>query len=231
MVLTGSIVNFLGILLGGTVGLLIHRLLKKGIPQRFSDSIMKGIGLCVLAIAFDGILAGDNPMITIFAMVIGAVIGEWIDLDGKLHKLGTVLEKRFSKDGDASFSKGFMTATLLFCVGTMAIKGSLDSGLLGNHDILIAKSVMDTISAGIFASSLGLGVLFSAVPTFLYQATITLLATVAQPFLGAEVIAEMNTVGSLLLFALSLDLLGVCHLKLMNYIPAMFLPILLCLFM
>lgn len=231
MILTGSIVNFLGILLGGAVGLLIHRLLQKGIPERFSDMIMKGIGLCVLAIAFGGISSGSNTMITIFSMVIGCVIGEWIDLDGKLTALSGKLEKKFSKSGDTSFSKGFMTATLLFCVGTMAIKGSLDSGLLGNHDILIAKSVMDTISAVIFASSLGVGVLFSAVPTFLYQGAITLLATVAQPFLGTEVIAEMNTVGSLLLFALGLDLLGVCHLKLMNYIPAMFLPILFCLFM
>lgn len=231
MVLTGSIVNFLGILLGGGVGLLIHRLMKKGIPERFSDIIMKGIGLCVLAIAFDGILAGENPMITIFATVIGAVIGEWIDLDGKLHALSGKLEQKFARGSDSLFAKGFMTATLLFCVGTMAIKGSLDSGLLGNHDILIAKSVMDTVAALVFASSLGVGVLFSAVPTFLYQGTITLLATVAQPFLGADVIAEMNTIGSLLLFALSLDLLGVCRLKLMNYIPAMFMPILLCLFM
>ena len=151
MILTGSIVNFLGILLGGAVGLLIHRLLQKGIPERFSDMIMKGIGLCVLAIAFGGISSGSNTMITIFSMVVGCVIGEWIDLDGKLTALSGKLEKKFSKSGDASFSKGFMTATLLFCVGTMAIKGSLDSGLLGNHDILIAKSVMDTISAVIFA--------------------------------------------------------------------------------
>ena len=124
-----------------------------------------------------------------------------------------------------------MAATLLFCVGTMAIKGSLDGGLRGDHATLYAKSVMDTISACIFSSTLGFGVLFSVVPVILYQGAITLLASVAGPYLGDAVIAEMNTVGSLLLLGLSLDLLGIAHLKLMNYIPAMFLPILLCLFL
>ena len=126
-----------------------------------------------------------------------------------------------------SFVQGFLSATLLFCVGTMAILGSLDAGLRNDHATLLAKSVMDTISACIFASTLGLGVLFSAVPLFLYQGGITLLASVVGPYLTEGVIAEMNTVGSLLLLGLSLDLLGIKKLKLMNYIPAIFLPILL----
>ena len=138
------------------------------------------------------------------------------------------LERRFSRPGDAGFARGFMAATLLFCVGTMAIKGSLDGGLRGDHATLYAKSVMDAISACLFSSTLGLGVLFSAVPVLLYQGTITLLASVAGPYLGDAVIAEMNTVGSLLLLGLSLDLLGIARLKLMNYVPAMFLPIVLC---
>ena len=147
------------------------------------------------------------------------------------NALSRRLEAKFAREGDNSFAQGFMTATLLFCVGTMAILGSLDSGLRGDHATLFAKSVMDTISACIFASTLGFGVLFSAVSILLYQGTITLLASVVGPYLTEAVVAEMNTVGSLLLLGLSLDLLGIQRLKLMNYLPAMFLPILFCLFL
>lgn len=231
MMLTGTLVNAAGILVGGGVGLLVHRLMRRGVPERFSDMVMKGIGLCTIYIAATGLLDGSKSLVTILSVVFGAILGEWLDLDGKIRALGQKLERRFAKQGDTGFAQGFMAATLLFCVGTMAIKGSLDGGLRGDHATLYAKSVMDTISACIFSSTLGLGVLFSAVPVILYQGTITLLASIAGPYLGDSVIAEMNTVGSLLLLGLSLDLLGIAHLKLMNYIPAMFLPILLCLFL
>lgn len=231
MMLTGTLVNAAGILLGGGAGLLVRRLMRRGVPERFSDIVMKGIGLCTIYIAATGLLDGSKSLVTILSVVIGAVLGEWLDLDGKIRALSEKLEKKFSRQGDSSFAQGFMAATLLFCVGTMAIKGSLDGGLRGDHATLYAKSVMDTISACIFSSTLGFGVLFSVMPVILYQGAITLLASVAGPYLGDAVIAEMNTVGSLLLLGLSLDLLGIAHLKLMNYIPAMFLPILLCLFL
>ena len=231
MMLTGTLVNAAGILLGGGAGLLVRRLMRRGVPERFSDIVMKGIGLCTIYIAATGLLDGSKSPVTILSVVIGAVLGEWLDLDGKIRALSEKLEKKFSRQGDSSFAQGLMAATLLFCVGTMAIKGSLDGGLRGDHATLYAKSVMDTISACIFSSTLGFGVLFSVVPVILYQGAITLLASVAGPYLGDAVIAEMNTVGSLLLLGLSLDLLGIAHLKLMNYIPAMFLPILLCLFL
>ena len=224
MMLTGTLVNAAGILLGGGAGLLVRRLMRRGVPERFSDIVMKGIGLCTIYIAATGLLDGSKSLVTILSVVIGAVLGEWLDLDGKIRALSEKLEKKFSRQGDSSFAQGFMAATLLFCVGTMAIKGSLDGGLRGDHATLYAKSVMDTISACIFSSTLGFGVLFSVVPVVLYQGAITLLASVAGPYLGDAVIAEMNTVGALLL-------LGIVHLKLMNYIPAMFLPILLCLFL
>ena len=231
MMLTGTLVNAAGILLGGGAGLLVRRLMRRGVPERFSDIVMKGIGLCTIYIAATGLLDGSKSLVMILSVVIGAVLGEWLDLDGKIRALSEKLEKKFSRQGDSSFAQGFMAATLLFCVGTMAIKGSLDGGLRGDHATLYAKSVMDTISACIFSSTLGFGVLVSVVPVVLYQGAITLLASVAGPYLGDAVIAEMNTVGSLLLLGLSLDLLGIAHLKLMNYIPAMFLPILLCLFL
>ena len=229
MMLMGTIVNVLGVLLGGGVGLLLHRLLRKGIPQRFSDRIMKGIGLCTVYIAASSLLDGSKTLVTILSMVLGASLGELLDLDGKIKRLSQAVERRFSGGGSGdSFSRGLLSATLLFCVGTMAIQGSLDSGLTGDHSILYSKSMMDTVAALIFSSSLGVGVLFSTVPLFLYQGGITLLAVAARPYLTAEVIAEMNTVGSLLLLGLSLDLLDIKQLKLMNYLPAMFLPILLC---
>ena len=231
MMLTGTLVNAAGILLGGGAGLLVRRLMRRGVPERFSDIVMKGIGLCTIYIAATGLPDGSNSLVMILSVVIGAVLGERLDLDGRIRALSEKLEKKFSRQGDSSFAQGFMAATLLFCVGTMAIKGSLDGGLRGDHATLYAKSVMDTISACIFSSTLGFGVLFSVVPVILYQGAITLLASVAGPYLGDAVIAEMNTVGSLLLLGLSLDLLGIAHLKLMNYIPAMFLPILLCLFL
>jgi len=230
MILTGTVVNALGVVAGGGVGLAIHRLMHKGIPQRFSELVMKGIGLCTVYIAFSHLLDGSKTLVTILSMVLGAILGEWLDLDGKLKKLSQVLEKKFAKSG-GSFAQGFLSATLLFCVGTMTITGSLESGLLNQHSILFAKATMDTVAALIFASSLGIGVLFSSVPILLYQGGIALLASAAKPYLGDAVIAEMNTVGSLLLFGLSLDLLDIQHLRLMNYLPAMFLPILLCLFM
>ena len=227
MILFGTIVNTVGVLGGGLIGLVIHKLLHRGIPTRYSERIMQGIGLCTIYIAASSLLDGSKTLVTVLSMVLGAVIGELLDLDGKITRIGQKLECRFGGSGEGSFVQGFLSATLLFCVGTMAILGSLDAGLRNDHATLLAKSVMDTISACIFASTLGLGVLFSAVPLFLYQGGITLLASVVGPYLTEGVIAEMNTVGSLLLLGLSLDLLGIKKLKLMNYIPAIFLPILL----
>lgn len=152
MILLGSIVNVLAILLGGGVGLLIHRLGQK-IPERFSERIMQGLGLCVLYIAADGLLDGSKTLVTIFSMVLGALLGEWLDIDGWL-------ERRFARAGDHRFSQGLMSTTLLFCVGAMAIKGALDSGLNGSHALLYTKALMDGTGACIFASSMGVGVLF-----------------------------------------------------------------------
>ena len=227
MILFGTIVNTVGVLGGSLIGLVIHKLLHRGIPTRYSERIMQGIGLCTIYIAASSLLDGSKTLVTVLSMVLGAVIGELLDLDGKITRIGQKLEGRFGGSGEGNFVQGFLSATLLFCVGTMAILGSLDAGLRNDHATLLAKSVMDTISACIFASTLGLGVLFSAVPLFLYQGGITLLSSVVGPYLTEGVIAEMNTVGSLLLLGLSLDLLGIKKLKLMNYIPAIFLPILL----
>ncbi len=224
----GTIVNTAAILLGTLLGLL----LKKGLPERFQDVIMKGLALCVLLIGISGALKGENTLIAILSIAIGAIIGEIIDLDRRLNNLGQLLEARFSKgDGEQTVARAFVTSSLLFCVGAMAIVGSLQSGLTGDHEMIYTKSMLDGISSIIFASSLGYGVVFSAVAVFVYQGAIVLLAQWIAPFLSDAVIAEMTCTGSLLIIALGLNMLGLTRIKVANYLPALLLPILLCLFL
>lgn len=227
--MTGTIVNTIAVILGSSIGLL----LKKGIPQRFSDSVMKAVALCVLYIGIDGVLKGENVLITIISMVAGVLLGEMLKLDDGINNLGKKLEEKVSKgkEDQGSIAKGFVTASLLFCVGAMTIVGSLESGISGNHDILFSKSLLDFISSILFTASMGIGVMFSAVFVFVYQGAITLLAQFIGHFLSDVVIAEMTCVGSLLIIALGLNMLGITKLKVMNYIPAVFLPIVLCMFM
>lgn len=222
--LTGSIVNALGILGGTAVGLLLGRF----IPAHMSDAITKGVALCVLYIGVSGALAGENALIAILSIVIGVIIGELLRLDDRIHALGDTLERHFQKSsGKGSLSEGFVTASLLFCVGAMAIMGALDSGLSGDHSTLYAKTVLDTVSSAVYASTLGIGVGLSAIPVLIYQGVITLCASFLAPFLTGAV-AEMKCVGSLLIIALALNMLGLTKIKVMNYVPAVFLPILLC---
>nr|MDD6336704.1 DUF554 domain-containing protein [bacterium] len=227
----GTVVNVAAVLVGGGVGLV----LKKGLPKRLADTLMKGLGLCTLYIGLTGAMKGQNTLIIILSMVVGALIGEGIDLDDKLNRLGAWVEKKCSRGGQSGaqvpISQGFVTASLLFCVGAMAIVGSLQSGLTGDHQMIYTKSMLDGVAAMIFASSLGLGVLLSAVSVLVYQGSIVLLAQAIAPYLGDAVVAEMTCVGSLIIIGLALNMLGITKLKVMNYVPAIFLPILLCVWM
>ena len=160
-------------------------------------------------------------------MVFGTLVGEWIDLDEKINQLGDAIEQKVSSPGEkVSVSKGFVTASLLFCVGAMAIVGALQSGLTGNHDTLFAKSLIDGIAAIVMASSLGIGVLLAAGLILVYEGGITLFANVLAPLLTDSVINEMTCVGSLLIVGLALNMLKLTNLKIMNYAPAVFFPIL-----
>ena len=225
----GTIVNTIAVIIGAVIGMF----LKKGIPQRLSDTMMKGLGLCTLFLGISGSLDGQNSLILIISIVVGALIGEGIDLDAKLNQLGNWLENRFkSKDGSkVSVAEGFVSASLLFCVGAMTIVGSLQSGLQGNHEMLFNKSMLDFVAAIIFASTMGVGVMLSAAFVFVYQGAITLLAQWVAPVLSDVVIAEMNCVGSVIIIGIALNLLGITKLKVMNYVPAIFIPIILCQFM
>ena len=225
----GTIVNTIAVIIGASIGMFF----KKGIPQKLSDTMMKGLGLCTLFLGISGSLDGQNSLILIISMVVGALIGEGVDLDAKLNRLGNWLENKFkSKDGSkVSIAEGFVSASLLFCVGAMTIVGSLQSGLQGNHEMLFNKSMLDFVAAIIFASTMGVGVMVSAAFVFIYQGAITLLAQWVAPVLSDVVIAEMNCVGSVIIIGLALNMLGITKLKVMNYVPAIFIPILLCQFM
>ncbi|MBR2409207.1 MAG: DUF554 domain-containing protein [Lachnospiraceae bacterium] len=232
----GTLVNAGAIVLGGAVGLL----LKKGLPKKMADTLMIGLGLCTLYIGISGCLAGENTLVLIVSMVIGTIIGEAVDLDDKINRLGQFLERKFSRKTESeetgvvipvqkvSLAEGFVTSSLLFCVGAMAIVGSLQSGLTGNHETLFAKSMLDFVAAIIFASTLGAGVMLSASLLFVYQGSITLLAQFIEPFLTDPVIAEMNCVGNVIIIGLAMNMLGISKFKVMNFVPAIFLPILLC---
>ena len=225
----GTIVNTIAVIIGAGIGMF----LKKGIPDKLADTMMKGLGLCTLFLGISGSLDGQNSLIMIISIVAGALIGEGIDLDAKLNQLGNWLENKFkSKDGGkVSIAEGFVSASLLFCVGAMTIVGSLQSGLQGNHEMLFNKSMLDFVAAIIFASSMGIGVMLSAAFVLVYQGAITLLAQWVAPVLSDVVIAEMNCVGSVIIIGIALNLLGITKLKVMNYVPAIFIPIILCQFM
>ena len=242
--LTGTIINSLAILAGSLLGLVLqaatHRSSKDvdvgGIGGRLQTIVMEGMALCVLYIGISGSLKGQNTLIAIISIAIGAVVGELLDLDRRMHTLGDWVQAKTARlihtqEGAPSVADGFVAASLLFCVGAMAIVGSLENGLTGNYDTLKAKSVIDGIAAIVFASSLGVGVAFSAAAIFVYQGAISLAAGLLAPLLSDTVIAEMTCVGSLLIVALSLNMLNVTKIKVMNLVPAIFLPILLCTFM
>ena len=228
MILIGTLVNTLAVLAGSAMGLLLTWLagrfssvLPAGsikLGERLQTIIMQGVALCVLFLGISGSLSGQNSLITILAMVLGAIIGELLNLDKRMMALGDWVQKhtaRLSVGSKTSISEGFVTASLLFCVGAMAIVGALQDGL----------------SSIVFAASLGVGVMFSAIAIFLYQGVIAVLASFLSPLLGDAVIAEMTCVGSLLIVALSLNMLNLTKIKVMNLVPAIFLPILLCLWM
>jgi len=163
--------------------------------------------------------------VVIFSMAIGSALGEMINIELKLEQLGKWVENRMGDSGEG-FTKGFVTASLIYCVGAMAIVGSMESGLSGNHQTLFAKSVLDGVTAIIFASTFGIGVLFSALSVLIYQGTITLGASMIKPFLVPAVIQQMSAVGGLLIVAIGINMLDIGKIKIGNMLPAIFLPLL-----
>lgn len=226
----GVIVNTITVIVGTIVGILFRKFL----PQKLGDAVMKGVALCVIYIGIDGMLEGTNAIISILSIACGAIVGTLIDLDKWFNRFADFLQKKLVKKKErevSTLSEAFVSSSLLFCVGAMTIVGSLEAGLNNNNALLYSKAVLDGISSIFLASSLGWGVLLSAVTVFVYQGAIVLLAGALQTVLTNEfIIAEMTCVGSLLIIALGLNMLGVTKLKVMNYLPAIFFPVLFCLF-
>ncbi|MBQ6798961.1 MAG: DUF554 domain-containing protein [Oscillospiraceae bacterium] len=216
----GVFVNVATVILGSLIGLLC----KKGIPERIEKAVMTAIGLCTVYLGIDGALAGDNVLVLILSMIVGTAIGTLLDLDGGISRLGSWIEKKFQKkSGHAvSVAEGFITASLLFCVGAMTIVGSLNSGLRGDHSLIFTKSLLDLFSSMMLSASLGIGVLCSAVFVLIFQGGFVLLSQVIAPVLTDAAIAEITCAGSLMILALGLNLLGIMKIKVANLLPAMF---------
>ena len=219
MIMLGTTVNAAAILVGSCLGLKAGHLLS----ERVRGTIMAGLGLAVLLIGVQLALKSREPMIVIGSLIGGGLLGELLRIEARLEAFGDFLERRFK--GSGRMAEGFVTASLLYCVGAMAIMGALQDGLGHRPDILYAKSALDGIASVALASTLGVGVLFSALPLFIYQGAITLGASMAQQFLTPSVVQEMNAVGGLLIVAISLDLLGLKRLPVGNLLPAVFLAI------
>jgi uncharacterized membrane protein YqgA involved in biofilm formation len=218
--LLGTIVNTSAIIAGSLIGLLF----RKNISEKYRQTIMHAVGLAVVLIGIKAALKTDAIMVIVISLAIGSVLGELFCIEDRLAQLGNWIGSRFSKDSQG-ISKGFVSASLLFCVGAMAIVGSLESGLSGNHQTLFAKSILDLLGSIFFASTLGIGVLFSAVSVFIYQGFITLTASFLRQFLVPEVISQVSAVGGLLILAIGIDLLGIKKIKIGNMLPAIFIPL------
>ena len=216
----GTIVNTLSIIIGSLIGLLF----RGSIPEKYSQTIMHGVGLSVVLIGIQTALKTDAILIVIISLAIGSFLGELIRIEERLEQLGNWIGMRIS-GGSKGISKGFVTASLIYCVGAMAIVGSMESGLSGNHQTLFAKSILDGIGSVIFASTLGIGVLFSAVSVFVYQGLITITASSIKHLLLPEVVSQMSAVGGLLILAIGIGLLEIKKIKIGNMLPAIFIPL------
>ena len=230
----GTIVNCAAVLAGSAAGILI----KGGLPKRFEETIFQAVALAVLFIGMGGALSGlvsvsadgelttRYTMLMVLSLVIGAVIGEALNIEKGLENMGERMKRRMpEKFAGSTFVEGFVTASMLFCVGAMAIIGSLEDGLSGNTSVLFAKSVLDGVSSILLAASLGFGVAVSVLPVLIYQGGITLLAQFVKPLLSDELIGQMSCVGSILIFALGLNMLLGKKIKAGNLLPAIFMPI------
>ena len=223
---SGAVVNFFTVVLGSLVGILF----KKGIPERLKTALMTGMALCVLYIGITGLFEEQaNIIIIIVSMGLGALIGELIDLDRLVNQLGKKLENAFGK-GETKLAEGFVAATLLFCVGAMTIVGSINSGLEGDNSTLYSKAIIDGVAAVALTSSFGIGVIFSSLSVLVIQGSITLLAAFIAPILTEYAVEQMSVIGSLLIIALATNMLGLTKIKVMNYILAIFIPLIICLF-
>lgn len=216
----GVFVNVIAIVVGSCIGLL----LKKGLPEKIKKIVIQAIGLATIVIGIADAIKTSNPLLLIMSLVIGGVIGTLLMIDHRLEQVGKYAESKFS-DEDSGFAKGFVLATLVYCIGAMAIVGSIEAGVQGDYSTLYIKSLLDGVTAIIFTSTLGIGVMFSIIPVFLYQGTMVLLGIQLEPLLTDQMITEMSAVGGVLIFGIGLNLLEIKKVNLGDLLPAIFIPI------
>jgi uncharacterized membrane protein YqgA involved in biofilm formation len=226
----GTIINIITVLLGGMVG----NLLGSRLPERLKQTIIAGLGIFTLAYGLQMFFKTQNALVVLGSLLLGALAGEWLRIEDRLQSLGGILERRFTKvqvdgwpSGSSRFIRGFLTASLVFCVGPMTILGSIQDGLTGDHNLLIVKSILDGFAALAFSSSLGIGVLFSALVILFYQGGLSLLAVQVQALVTSAMMTEMTAVGGLILVAIALSsLLEIKKIRAGNFLPALlFAPV------
>lgn len=218
----GPLVNALGVIAGGTVGLLLGTRL----PERIRLIVFQGLGLCVLVIGFKMALLSQNPLIVIFSILIGAILGELLQLEKGLIHLGDSLKKRF-KSANPRFTEGMVNGSILFCIGALAILGSFDEGMRGDRTIVFSKTILDSFAAMAFASAYGVGVLFAAIPVLIYQGALTIGAESLQPWLTPATMNELTAVGGTLIIGIGLNLLELAHIALSNMLPSLVIVVVL----
>ena len=221
-IFTGTIVNTLAVIAGTVIGCF----LKGDRLKAASDRIVQGVGLFTMVLGISGAVGLPHPVFMLVYIIIGTAIGELVDLDDKFNRFGEWLRKRFSKGDDSGkFTDSFLSGVLLFCVGSMTFMGALEAGLSNQHTIYYSKSVLDCFGSCMFAMGGGLGVGFSAIVVLLYQGGLTALAGLLAPVMTTEIVAVSTAVGSLSLLGLGMNMLGITKLKVANFLPAMFVPI------
>ena len=225
MILTGALINTAAIIVGGILGTLGGRLM----PEKMKETVLAATGLVSIGIGISGAIGSSNQLIPILSLVIGSVIGELLHIEDGVTRAGDWLQKKFGKAG--SVTEGFVTGSLVFAVGAMAVMGPLESGLKNEHTVLMAKSVIDLAGSVAFAGSLGIGVAFSALSVLVVEGSITLLASLLTGVLTDAVVTEISVTGSLMIIGIGLNVMGLTKLRVMNMTPALLLPILLCRFM
>lgn len=220
--LFGTLVNFIAIILGSLLGIIF----KKKINQEIGYSLYKVLGLCVIYLGIAGLVKVENSLAIILSMALGTLIGEYIGIEDKLEVLSEKIEVLVNKFYKGKIKDGFLTATLLFCIGSMAIIGPIESTLSNNHSTLYAKSILDGIMAVIFSSTMGFGVLLSSFSVLLYQGGISLLASSIKPIMTVETIAMVSGVGSIMIMGLGINMVLNTKLKISNMLPSILIPIL-----